>query len=1062
VYRAIEWFARNHVAANLLMLSIIFGGLLTLPRIKQEVFPEVEVEIITVKVPYPGAAPAEVEEAICVRVEEQIQGVDGVDRVRSTASEGLGLVVAELDDSADMQRALDDIKSRVDAIDTFPEEAEEPVIEQIVTRESVISVAVWGDADERTLKVLGQRVRDEIAALRNITLVELAADRPYEISIEVSEAALRRHELTFDDVARAVRRSSLDLPGGSVKTEGGEILLRTKSQAYRGVEFESLVLLSDADGTRLTLGDVATVLDGFEDVDTAASFDGRSAVVVQVYRIGNQNALDVANTVMGYVASAQAGLPDGIGLTVWNDTSELLRARRATLLRAGRSGFALVILVLALFLRFRLAIWVALGVPVSFLGALWLMPQFDLSINMLSLFAFILVLGILVDDAIVTGENVHTRQQRDPDRLRAAIKGTQEISVPVTFGVLTTVAAFSPLLFLPGAFGRFTRTIPIIVIAALLFSLIESKLVLPSHLAHGTGGNGERAGGNPVSRVWVRFQSRVAAGLERFIHQRYWPFLARCLEWRYTTVAAAMAGLLLTVGVVAGGHLRFTFMPQVEADNVAAYLTMPQGTPAEETAKVVDLLHREAQSVRAEVANEHGDDVFRHVMATVGQQPYRAAQSRSPTNPEGGGASSGNLGEVNVELVGSSGRPVEARWVADRWRERVGDVPDAVEMIFTSTMFSTGEPINIQLRGPEMEGLRAAAVELKRALAEFPGVFDVADSFREGKQELLLRIRPEAEALGLSQQDLARQVRQAFYGEEAQRIQRGRDDVRVMVRYPADERRSLGDVENMRVRLPDGTAVPFPSVAEVSLGRGYASIERSDRQRIVSVTAEVDPTLANENEVLASVRADVLPGILANHPRVTYTLEGDQKNQREALDRMGRGFLLALVAIFALLAVPLGSYIQPLIIMSAIPFGFMGAIWGHLITGFQLSMMSVIGCVALSGVVVNDSLVLVSWVNARRREGVSMSDAVQGAGVARFRAILLTSLTTFAGLTPMMLERDVQARFMIPMAVALAFGVLFATAVTLLVVPCSYLILEDLRQLPGRLFSRRPDLEHAG
>ncbi len=1061
MYRAIAWFANNHVAANLLMLSIIFGGLLTLPRIKQEVFPEVEVEIITVRVPYPGAAPAEVEEAICVRIEEQIQGVDGVDRVRSTASEGLGLVVAELNDSADMQRALDDIKSRVDAIDTFPEEAEEPVIEQIVTRESVISVAVWGDADERTLKVLGQQVRDEIASLPDITLVELAADRPYEISIEVSEAALRRHELTFDDVARAVQRSSLDLPGGSVKTEGGEILLRTKSQAYRGVEFESLVLLTDAEGTRLTLGDVATVVDGFEDVDTTARFDGRPAVVVQIYRIGEQNALDVANTVMGYVAAAQAGLPDGIQLTVWNDTSELLRARRATLLRAGRTGFALVILVLALFLRFRLAIWVALGVPVSFLGALWLMPQFDLSINMLSLFAFILVLGILVDDAIVTGENVHTHQQRDPNRLRAAIRGTQEISVPVTFGVLTTVAAFSPLLFLPGAFGRFTRTIPIIVIAALLFSLIESKLVLPSHLAHGTGGQDERPG-NPVSRRWVRFQSSVAAGLERFIHERYWPFLARCLEWRYTTVAAAIAGLLLTLGFVAGGHLRFTFMPQVEADNVAAYLTMPQGTPAEETAKVVELLRREAEAVRAEIANEHGDDVFRHVMATVGQQPYRAAQSRSPTSPEGGGASSGNLGEVNVELVGSSGRPVEARWVADRWRERVGAVPDAVEMIFTSTLFSTGEPINIQLRGPAMEGLRATAAELKQALAEFPGVYDVADSFREGKQELLLRIRPEAEALGLSQQDLARQVRQAFYGEEAQRIQRGRDDVRVMVRYPADERRSLGDVENMRVRLPDGTAVPFPSVAEVSLGRGYASIERSDRQRIVSVTAEVDPTLANENEVLAAVRADVLPGILANHPRVTYTLEGDQKNQREALERMGRGFLLALVAIFALLAVPLGSYIQPLIIMSAIPFGFMGAIWGHLITGFQLSMMSVIGCVALSGVVVNDSLVLVNWVNLRREEGASMGDAVQGAGVARFRAILLTSLTTFAGLTPMMLEQDVQARFMIPMAVALAFGVLFATAVTLLLVPCSYLILEDLKQLPGRLWSRRPDLEAAG
>lgn len=1051
----IAWFARNSVAANLVMITIVVGGLLTVPHIEQEVFPEVEVEIITIRVEYPGAAPSEVEEAICIRIEERIQGVDGIDRIRSTASEGQGLVVAEIDEGVDARRVLDDIKSRVDAIDTFPADAEEPVVEQMLTRQAVINVAVWGDADERTLKVLGHQVRDEIASLDGITLVELAASRPYEISIEVSERALRRHDLTFDQVADAVRRSSLDLPGGSVRTRGGEILLRTNSQAYRGSEFESLLLLSRADGTRLRLGDVATVVDGFAETDTAARFDGKPAVIVQVYRVGHQSALHVADSVREYVEKSAARLPEGITLTVWNDTSELVRARRSTLIRNGRSGFALVVLVLALFLRFRLAFWVAIGVPVSFLGALWMMPIFGVSINMLSLFAFILVLGILVDDAIVTGENVYSHQQRDPDRMRAAIRGTQEIAMPVTFGVLTTVAAFAPLLFMPGAFGKMTRVIPLIVIPALVFSLIESKAVLPSHLAHGMGRIDEPRARNFIGRAWVSFQSAFATGLQRFVETRYRPFLDLCLVWRYATIAVGLTAMLLTLTWVASGRIRFTFFPEVEADNVAAYVTMPQGTPAEVTRQVVEILTSSAQQVRAELIAETGVDGYRHMMATVGQQPYRAQQARTPTRLSAGGETGSHLGEVNIELIRSEGRSISAQEVADRWRTAVGAIPDAVELVFTATLMSTGEPINIQLRGPDLGGLRVASTSLKWALAEFPGVTDIADSFRDGKHELSLKIRPGAEALGLSQQDLARQVRQAFYGEEAQRIQRGMDDVKVMVRYPEEERRSLGDVENMRIRLPDGTAVPFASVAEASLGRGFASISRSDRQRIINVTAEVNENQATANEILARVEADVLPPLLAEHPRLSFSLEGSQKQQRESMDRIFRGFAFSLVMIFAMLAIPLRSYIQPLIIMTAIPFGIVGAIWGHQITGFNLSMMSIIGCVALSGVVVNDSLVLVSFVNERRAEGVPLGEAIRSSGVARFRAILLTSLTTFAGLTPMMLENSIQAIFMIPMAISLAFGVIFATAISLILVPASYLILEDLRILFGRLLPTR-------
>jgi multidrug efflux pump subunit AcrB len=1044
---AIAWFARNPVAANILLMLLVAGGLLTAPRIKQEIFPEVDTDLVTVTVEYPNASPEEVEEAICVRVEEEIHGVDGIKRLRSTATEGVGVVTAELYDDADGRRVLHDVKNRIDAIDTFPVEAEEPIVEKVVQRFPVINVAVWGDADERTLKVLGQQVRDELTAIPGITHAELIAARPYEIAIEVSEQALRRHGLTFDDLARAVGRSSLDLPGGIIKGAGGEVLLRTKGQAYRGVEFEELPLVVRPDGTRVLVRDVAAVVDGFEDTDQQARFDGHPAVLVQVFRVGVQSAPDVSRAVHAYVREAQPRMPAGITLTTWQDDNVLLESRRDLLLRNGLQGFALVVLVLALFLRPSVAFWVAAGVPAALLGTLWLLPTLDVSVNMVSLFAFILVLGILVDDAIVTGENIHTHQTRDPDPVRAAIRGTQEVSTPVTFGVLTTVAAFTPMLLLPGIFGRLSRTIPLVVITALLFSLVEAKLVLPAHLAHRRRArDGTPRGG--VLGTLGRLHAGVGAGLEAFVRGAYQPFLDRCLAWRGLTLAVAVALLVLTFGYAAAGHLRFSFFPQLEGDHVVAYLTMPQGTPAEVTAGAVARLERAADEIRRELEAE-GGRAFRHVLATVGEQPFRGRQE-SGMMAAGQAARGGHLGEVNVQLVESEHRAILSEEIARRWRERTGAVPDAVELVFNAALLSTGKPIDVQLRGSDVEALRHAARAVAARLAGYAGVLDIADSFRAGKQELKLAIRPEAEALGLSLADLARQVRQAFYGEEVQRIQRGRDDVRVMVRYPAADRRSLGDLEDMRIRLPDGTAVPFAAVARVELGRGYSTIRRTDRQRVIDVTAEVDLGVANPNEILADLRAAALPQVLAEHPGVGYALEGEQREQAETLATIRRYSLLSLIAIFALLAVPLRSYAQPFLIMTAIPFGIVGALWGHVLTGRDLSILSIIGIVALSGVVVNDSLVLVDWVNGRHREGVPVREAVRRAGAARFRAVLLTSLTTFAGLTPIMLEDSVQARFLIPMAVSLAFGVLFATAVTLVLVPAAYLALEDLRALGGR------------
>jgi multidrug efflux pump subunit AcrB len=1059
VNRAIAWFAENHVAANLLMLVIMAGGLFTLPTIKQEVFPEVRIEVVTVSVVYRGAAPEEVEEAVCVRVEEAIQGVEGLKRVTATASEGVGVVTAELEPGADVRQALDDIKARVDAIDTFPDETEKPIVQQAIMRAQVINVAVSGDVDERTLRHTGQQVRDEIVTLPGVTHADLANVRPYEVSIEVSEDDLRRHGLTFDDVSAAVRRSSMDLPGGTLRTSSGEILLRTKGQAYHGPEFEQLVLLARDDGTRVLLGDVAEVVDGFEETDSFARFDGHPAVLVQVFRVGDQSALDVAAKVRAYVVEAQARMPPGIALTTWQDDSLILKARLETLVGDAWQGFALVLIALALFMQLRTAFWVGMGIPIAVLGTLWILPGLDVSINLLTLFAFLLVLGVLVDDAIVVGENVYTLQSRRRDPLRAAIAGVQEVSTPVTFGVLCTVAAFTPLLMIPGAMGKLTASIPLVVISALLVSLVETQLILPAHLGHVKPSSGRRP--NALVAWWGRVQERTSLGLERFVRHGYTPFLERALAYRYLTVAVGVGVLVVTVGLVGGGWARFVFMPQVEADNVIAFLTMPQGTPADVTAAAIRRLEESAERVRASLEQEGAGDVFHHVLASVGEQPYRQRQEEDRTGGKSSGVSAGHLGEINIELAPAEERTVTSAEVAARWREATGAVPDAVELSFTSSLFSAGAAISVQLQGRDDAGLRRAAEMLKERLAAFQGVYDVSDSFRGGKQEVKLRIRPSAEALGLSLNDLARQVRQAFYGDEAQRIQRGRDDVRVMVRYPRDERRSLGDLEGMRIRTADGTAVPFSAVAEATLGRGFAAIQRADRERVITVTADVDEAVTSPNEVTAALHDVVLPEVLTTIPGISYSMQGEQREQQEFLDAMLRRFGLALLMIYVLLAIPLRSYLQPFLIMAAIPFAMVGAIWGHVMLGWDLSMFSVIGLVALSGVVVNDSLVLVDYVNQRRNEGVSLGTAARTAGAARFRPIILNSVTSFVGLTPLLLNRSVQAQFLIPMAIALTFGVLLSTLVTLVLVPSAYLILDDISALFGRRAPAADPLEHA-
>ncbi len=1049
--RVVAWFAHNPVAANLLMLFVVVGGLATLPTIPQKPFPDIDIDIVNATVEYPGAAPEEVESGVCSRIEEEVDGVEGIDRIRAVATEGACNVSVEFLQGTDMTRALSDVKNRVDSIDTFPEEAEEPIVALASNQRPVIDVAVSGEVGERALKEIGQRVRDELTRLPGISQADLELVRPYEIAIEVSESQLRRHGLTFDRVADAVRRSSLDLPGGSIKAEGGEILLRTRGQAYWGPEFERLVLLTRADGSRLSLGEVARVVDSFEDTDQVAHFDGRPAVMVRVYRVGDQDVLHISRSVHEYVREANQRMPEGVALTVWRDGSTAVRERRDTMIRNGVQGFALVLLVLAHFLRLRLAFWVALGVPVAFLGAFAVLPWFGISIDVISLFAFLLVLGILVDDATVVGENVHTLEEQGLPRLEAAIQGTQQVATPVIFGVLTTVAAFAPLLFVSGFMGTVFRVMATVVIACLAFSLIESQLVLPAHLGHGRTRPRGLAGGGIVGS-WARLQDRFTQGLDRFTHGRFRAWLGVATEWRYLAIAIGIAMWLWSVGMIASGRMHFSFFPPLEADYVTARLTMPQGTPPSSTLEAVRQIEAGIDELRRDLDPRYapeGGSLVRHALSAIGQQPFRSSQD-GPPGSRGAGLG-GHLGEVTIELVPGDERRISTREVAQRWRELVGPVAGAEELLFASSLFSAGEEIHIQLQGPDVEQLEEAADRVKEALAGFPGVIDIADSFRSGKNEVKLAILPEAESLGLGLRDLARQVRQGFYGEEAQRVQRGRDDVRVMVRYPESERRSLGDLEHMRVRTPAGDEVPFDAVARAQVGRGYSTIRRADRERIVSVTADVDRSQTTGNEVLAALRAGPLPAILRDYPGTSYRLEGIQNEQARALGGLATAYPVALFAIYALLAIPLGSYAQPLLIMSVIPFGMVGAIAGHVLTRQGLSFMSVQGMIALTGVVVNSSLILVHNTNERRAAGSGLREAVIDSAVARFRPIVLTSLTTFAGLTPLLLERSVQAQFLIPMATSLAFGVIFATAITLVLLPCASLILEDLRTLPERV-----------
>jgi multidrug efflux pump subunit AcrB len=1046
---AITWMARNAVAANLLMFLFILIGFVAVFNIVQEVFPEASLDTIQVRVAYPGASPEEVEEGIVRKIEEQIEGVEGIRRISSVAAENIGVVTAQLKLGKDVASVLDDVKAGIDRITTFPDDAEEPEVTEMTNRRQVIQLALHGFVSEASLKEIANRIKDDLSAIDGISYVRVNGVRKYEIAIEVPEDNLRAYNLTLDAVALAVRRGSLDLPAGSIDTRDEEILVRTKGQNYRAADFGEIIVLARPDGTMLRLEDIARVRDDFEDADLITRFDSEPSALVEVYRTADERVLDMVDDIYAYVD--ELALPEGITVDIWQDEAKLLESRYELMLKNGLMGLLLVVFALGLFMNTRLAFWVSMGIFISFLGTFAAMLYLGASLNMISLVAFILALGIVVDDAIVIGENIFKEQEGGLPPLDAAVKGATRLYGPVVFAVLTTMAAFAPLLFVPGIIGKFMQNLPVVIITVLAVSLVESLFILPAHLSHLRALRGERKK-NPIVRFIERIQSQVARAVEWNIQGPLTRSLQYSTEHYMLVIVGAVTAILLSVGFVAGGFVKFHFFPDIAGDNVIARLVMPEGTPARRTEAVATYIEEKGRQAYLELQATLPEDhpqLVKHVFSEVGKHPSLA---NSPRGPIGPGLIQGNIAEINFEMLESEFRDIPTEDFETRWRELVGQIPGVKSLQFQSSLFTLGKPIQLEVSAADPLVLDRAVIDLKSELGQFSGVFEVEDDQQNGKREVKLDLKSAARTLGLSLDDLARQVRAAYYGNEALRIQRGRDDIRVMVRLPEEDRNSLADMQSLRIRTPGGAEVPFSTVAEAGFGFGPAAINRRDRRRVITVTADVDEETVSAQDVIDQVEAEVVPRLAARYPGLRVSFEGEQREQADTIGALKEGFLIALFLIYMLLAIPFRSYTQPFIIMASIPFGIIGAIWGHVLMGLSVGILSLFGIVGLAGVVVNDSLVFIDYVNKEHLRGVTLREAVITAGQVRFRPILLTSLTTFLGVLPLILEKSLQAQFLIPIAVSLGFGILFSTGIVLILTPALVMLESRLRTLAGSMF----------
>lgn len=1034
----IAWFARNHVAANLLMVTLLALGLGSLNfNIPLEVFPTIEARTIRVLVSVPGAMPEDMESSVSIKLEEAVQDLEGIEDIVSSASEGQSLLILTLDEKYQAREILSDVKNRIDAINNLPVDAQRPVVSLAKRVREVISVAVSGNLSELEIRQVAERVRDQLLDVSGITQVKLDGVRNYEVSIDVKAQVLQQYGLRLEQVAQAVQNSSKDISAGSLKTVGGDILIRSSGQAYRKTEFENIVVLSQDDGSVLRVSDLATVKDGFSETPILTRFNGQPAALVDVFRVGQQSAIEVADKVKDYLQSAGPTFPGSVTLTAWRDRSKIVKKRLKTLSDNALQGGILVLLLLTLFLRPAIAIWVCIGIPVSFMGALMVMPIFDISLNVISIFGFIVILGIVVDDAIVTGENIY-RHLRNSEKssessLDAVIKGTQEVAIPVTFGILTTVAAFLPIAFIDGVRGQLFAAIPVVVIPILIFSLIESKLVLPAHLKH-LNFHTNQTKSHPILNKLQCWQQGFADGFERAVLRFYQPVLTWVLRYRYLCLSISLGVLIVLYALVTSGWTRFIFFPKVQSELARATLEMPVGTPIEVTDRYVVKMVGAAKTLQEKYLDQPGgQSVIRNIMATTGS---------------GSSSSGGHYGRVIFEITAPEDRhsSVTSSDLVNEWRRLIGSVPGAENLTFRAEIGHVSDPIHIQLRGQDFVSLSSVAQQIKEKLGSYPTVFDLSDSYSNGKEALQIRLKNEAYALGLSRQQILRQVSEAFYGFEAQRIQRGRDDIRVMVRYPLEDRQSILSLDQFLVSNAAGDRIPLSQVAELIPEASPAKISRIDLSRTVSVRADVDKKNTNMLVLQAELKV-YIDQLLVQYPNIRYTMDGEAKEQRKSFSSLKWGLLFVLFIIYSLLAIPFRSYWQPIIVMAVIPFGAIGAIGGHWLMGMDLTLISLLGMLALTGIVVNDSLVLVDFINKRREQQGGLLDAVSQAAVARFRPVILTSLTTFFGLMPLLFEESTQAQFLIPMAVSLGFGILFATVITLLLVPINYLVVEDVKRI---------------
>lgn len=1006
----------NPITANLLMLTLLLGGLFMTTQIKQEVFPEWEMDTVTVSVPFPGASPAEVEQGIILSIEEAVRGLESIKEIRSTAEENQGTVVIELLANSNNQKVYQDIQQAVGRIVTFPEDAEKPQITLDIRRNNQMTIQIYGDVSERVLREAAEQARDLLLQEPGITQIDLEGARAYEIHIEVSKEDLRAYGLTLGDIAQIISTAALDRAGGSVETAKGEILLRVQERRDWASEFANIPIIANQTGTLLRLGDLADLSDGFETKEIFAIYNGVRAIGLEVYRVGEQTPLSVSQSVKTAMPRIVQNLPSSIHYAIQKDHSRIYQQRLTLLLKNGFWGLLLVLIILSLFLEYKLAFWVTVGIPTSFLGALLLLSAMDFSINMVSMFAFIIALGIVVDDAIIAGENIYEYRQQGKTLVEAAIGGARDLAIPISFSIVTNMIAFLPLMFVPGSFGKIWSVIPAVVSSAFIISWVEALFILPAHLAH-TRSHPQEAFGSSLHRIQQGFSLRFT----QIVTNGYGPFLRRVIAYRYLSVAIAFGIFAIVLAYPISGRMGFTLMPKVEADLAKVTAVLPFGSPTSDTIRIRDRLLDSLQTV---IDRYPGRQVTTGTFALI----------------------DGNTVDVRAYLPDPDQRPLSTSELSRLWRENTGEPPGVEFIRFESDSGGpgSGPALSVELRHRQINVLETAAIELAERLAEFANVHDVDDGYSPGKPQLVFHISEEAHSLGLTAGEIARQVRNAFYGSEALRQQRGRHEIKVLVRFPETERTSEYHVENLVIRTPTGQDVPLYQVASVEKGRALREITRREGNRTVTVTANVQP-YKETNLVVRELKKEILPQLLRDHPGLHYSFEGRQADMRDALQSFLTSATLALIIIYGLLAVPFHSYVQPVIVMAAIPFGLVGAVIGHMIMGYSLTVVSIMGIIALGGVVVNDSLIMIDHANSRRRAGLVSAEAIWQAGIRRFRPILLTTLTTFSGLAPMIFETSRQARFLIPMAISLGYGILFATAIMLILIPCLYMIVEDIR-----------------